>query len=338
MEEKCIIAVDVMGGDNAPSVVVDGIRAALAEDENLQVLAVGPEDALAALAGPGFERCTPKVATQVIAMDEHPANAVRTKRDSSIVVGCKTVKAGEAHGFYSAGSTGAVLVGATLHMGRVKGVSRPMLGTIVPTATGPLLFCDVGANADCKPEYLLQFGLMGAAYMHGVFGIPTPRIALLNIGEEDTKGSAFAQETNALMRKSLHGFAGNAQGKDILNGGFEVIVTDGFTGNVCLKAIEGTLKMLFKSIKTSLMSSTKSKIGALLIRDSLGGLKAELNPDLYGGAPLIGVAGACVIGHGNSNAEAIKNGILMTAKTARSNLSGLIAEQLATMAASQETE
>ncbi len=148
------------------------------------------------------------------------------------MVGCKAVKAQEADGFYSAGSTGAVLAGATLYAGRVKGVARPMLGIVLPAKTGPLLFCDIGANADCKPEYLAQFGIMGRYYMRAVFGIEEPAVGLLNIGEEDTKGSAFAQETNALMYQKVPGFVGNAQGKDLLNGGFDVIVNEGFTGNV----------------------------------------------------------------------------------------------------------
>ena len=324
--DHCVIAVDVMGGDNAPQVVIEGIAAALATDPDLEILAVGPEGAF----GDALpERCTYRVASEVITMEEHPANAVRTKKDSSIVVGCKAVKEGAAQGFYSAGSTGAVLVAATLRMGRIKQVSRPMLGTIIPSGTGPLLLCDVGANADCKPEYLLQFAVMGNAYMRAVFGVDEPRVGLLNIGEEDTKGSAFAQETNALLRAELPGFAGNAQGKDIVNGGFDVIVTDGFTGNVCLKAIEGTTKFLFKSIKKHLLSSWRSKVGAVLIRRSISGLKEQFNPDTYGGAPLIGVDGACVIGHGSSNAEAITNGILMTARVARSNLTGRISEAMA---------
>ena len=333
--ETCIIAVDLMGGDYAPDVVIQGIKLALAEDETLRVLAVGPEDHLSGLSGERIEKLP---ASQIIAMDEHPANAVRSKKDSSIVVGCRAVKAGQADGFFSAGSTGAVLVGATLHMGRVKGVSRPMLGTIVPSATGPLLLCDIGANADCKPEYLLQFGQMGAAYMKSVFDVQAPKVALLNIGEEDTKGSMFAQEVHALMREKLPGFAGNAQGKDIAYGGFDVIVTDGFTGNVVLKTIEGTTTFLFKSIKSSLMSSAKSKIGALLIKSSLRQLKHQFNPDTYGGAPLIGVKGACVIGHGNSNAEAIKNGILMTARVAKSGLNDRIAAVLETAGESAVAE
>ena len=335
--EYCRIAVDVMGGDNAPDVVVEGIREALAADATLQILAVGTPDSLEALRKDAGERLALREASEVIAMEEHPANAVRTKRDSTIVVGCKAVKAGEADGFYSAGSTGAVLVAATLHMGRLKGVSRPMLGTVVPSMTGPLLFCDVGANADCKPEYLVQFGMMGRAYMQAIFGVENPRVTLLNIGEEDTKGSAFAQETNALMRQQVPGFVGNCQGKDIMNGGMDVIVSDGFTGNVCLKTIEGSIKMLFKTIKATLMSSAKSKVGALLIKGSLSELKERFNPDVYGGAPLIGVKGACCIGHGNSNAEAIKNGILMTAKVARNDLNGRIVQALEKAADSDAT-
>ncbi|MBQ3385813.1 MAG: phosphate acyltransferase PlsX [Eggerthellaceae bacterium] len=329
-----VIAVDVMGGDFAPDVVVEGIAAALAEDPNLEVLACGLPEVVEPLAG---ERCRALAASQVIDMEEHPANAVRAKKDSSIVVGCKAVKAGEADGFYSAGSTGAVLVAATLHIGRIRRISRPMLGTVIPSATGPVLLCDVGANADCKPEYLSQFGLMGEAYMRSIFGVEAPKVGLLNIGEEDTKGSAFAQETNALMHAQLPSFVGNAQGRDITGGGFDVIVTDGFTGNVVLKTIEGSMKYLFKCIKSSLLSSFKSKIGALLIKNSLSGLKEQFNPDAYGGAPLIGVAGACCIGHGSSNAQAIKNGILMTARMVRSDLTGNIVRGLDAIDAAKAT-
>lgn len=333
---RTVIAVDVMGGDDAPQVVVEGIRMALAKDPELEVLAVGLPQAIAGLRDEA--RCTILGCTQIIDMAEHPANAVRQKRDSSIVVGCKAVKEGRAQGFYSAGSTGAVLVAATLHIGRIKGISRPMLGTIVPSAQGPVLLCDIGANADCKPEYLVQFGLMGEAYMRALFGLDNPRVALLNIGEEDTKGSAFAQECNAAMREALPSFVGNAQGRDITGGGFDVIVTDGFTGNVCLKALEGCTKTLFKGIKAALLSSFKSKMGALLIKGSLKDLKETWNPDVYGGAPLIGVAGACAIGHGSSNAEAIASGILTTAKVVRANLTGLIAEGLAEIAAARANE
>ncbi len=333
--ESCTIAVDVMGGDNAPEVNIEGIKAALAEDPDLHILAVGKPEALVEL---HIDRCETREASEVIEMDEHPANAVRSKKDSSIVVGCKAVKAQEADGFYSAGSTGAVLAGATLYAGRVKGVARPMLGIVLPAKTGPLLFCDIGANADCKPEYLAQFGIMGRYYMRAVFGIEEPTVGLLNIGEEDTKGSAFAQETNALMYQKVPGFVGNAQGKDLLNGGFDVIVTDGFTGNVCLKAIEGTVKYLFLSIKDVLYSSTKNKIGGALINKSLHELKDDVNPDKYGGALLIGAAGACCIGHGNSNAEAIKYGILVTAAAARSQTNTLIAEALQNEKAAQEGE
>ena len=259
-------------------------------------------------------------------MAEHPANAVRKKKDSSIVVGCRLVKEGQADGFFSAGSTGACLAAGTLVMGRIKGIARPALATVLPSPKKPVVLCDVGANADCKPEYLLQFANMASIYATKVLGVEHPSVGLLNIGEEEEKGSAFAQEAHALLKQNLPGFKGNAEGRDVLDGPFDVIVCDGFTGNVCLKTIEGTAKLLFGEIKSILKSSTKTKIGALLIKDGLKGLVKSIDPDAAGGAPLLGVKGACIVGHGSSNARAIKNGVLASAQFVRSGVSEVIAQ------------
>ena len=184
----------------------------------------------------------------------------------------------------------------------------------------------MGANADCKPEYLVQFAHMGAAYMRGIMGVAQPQVALLNIGEEETKGSAAALEAHEALKAAVPEFAGNAEGRDLLAGTFDVIVTDGFTGNVSLKTIEGTSKVLMKYLKDAFMSSTKSKIGAVLAKGGLGDLKAKVSPDTYGGSPLLGVAGACIVGHGSSNARAVANGIHVAAATVRAGVADLIAQ------------
>lgn len=328
MAETATIVVDAMGGDNAPGVVLEGVAQALVEDKDLQVILCGPADIVGPFSAE-HERCGAQAASEVIAMGEHPARAVRQKKDSSIVVGCKLVKEGKADGFFSAGSTGACLAAATLVMGRIKGVSRPALATVVPSPVRPIIMCDVGANADCKPEYLVQFAQMGSIYAKRILGIESPKCALLNIGSEDTKGSQFAQDSFKLMQRKLDNFAGNAEGGDILNATYDVIVSDGFTGNVCLKTIEGTSRALFGAIKDSLMSSTVAKLGALAIKGSLKNLKDSVSPDTYGGAPLLGVKGACIVGHGSSNATAIKNGILISAKSAKLHITDEIEQAIA---------
>ena len=321
------ISVDALGGDNAPSVVLDGVELALAADDDIRVILCGPADVVEPFAA-AHERCEAKATTEFIDMAEHPANAVRKKKDSSIVVGCRLVKEGQADGFFSAGSTGACLAAGTLVIGRIKGIARPALATVVPCPKKPVVMCDVGANADCKPEYLVQFGQMASVYAEKVLGVENPRTGLLNIGEEDTKGSQFALEAHRLLREQLPNFDGNAEGRDVTAGTFDVVITDGFTGNVCLKTIEGTAKMLFSELKGIMYASVLTKLGAATMSKGLHDLKDKVNPDVYGGAPLLGVKGACIVGHGSSNAEAIKNGVLTTALVARAGVSELIAQTL----------
>ena len=325
MAEHITISVDALGGDNAPGVVLEGVAAALEQDKGISVILCGPADVVEQFAAE-HERCEARVTTEVISMAEHPANAVRKKKDSSIVVGCRLVKEGAAQGFFSAGSTGACLAAGTLVMGRIKGVSRPALATVVPSPVKPVVLCDVGANADCKPEYLVQFATMASAYATRVLGVEHPVIGLLNIGEEEEKGSAFAQEAHALMKQQVPGFAGNAEGRDVLDGPFDVIVCDGFTGNVCLKTIEGTAKVLFGELKTVLKSSMITKLAALAIKGGLKELLGSIDPDAAGGAPLLGVKGACIVGHGSSSARAIQNGVLASAEYVRSGVSEIIAQ------------
>lgn len=325
MDGNVVLTVDALGGDHAPAVVLEGVASALAEDTGLEIILCGPAEVVEPFAET-HERCKAQVTTEFIDMDEHPAEAVRKKKDSSLVVGCRLVKEGAAQGFFSAGSTGACLAAGTLVMGRIKGVARPALCTVIPSPAKPVVMCDIGANADCKPEYLVQFAQMATIYMKNILKVEDPQVALLNIGEEDTKGSTFAQEAFALLKSEIPNFAGNGEGDDILPGNYDIFVTDGFTGNVCLKTIEGTSKTLFKALKEVFYSSALTKVGALTIKGGLKDLMTRVSPDTYGGAPLLGVKGACIVGHGSSNPTAIKNGIHTTASIVRTDVSGLIAD------------
>jgi glycerol-3-phosphate acyltransferase PlsX len=327
-DHAVVVAVDAMGGDRAPGAVLEGVKQAVAADPHLRVMLVGPADIVTPAAA---DRVTPVVATEVIAMDEHPASAVRTKKDSSIVVGCRLVERGEAAAFFSAGSTGACMAAATLVMGRIPGVLRPAIAAVIPGARRPTVLLDVGANADVKPEMLVQFALMGAAYAHEVLGVDRPSVALLNIGEEPTKGSALAQDAYALLDASVPGFIGNVEGRGLPAGAADVVVTDGFTGNVALKVLEGLASVLFGRIKEVLTASMLTRGAALLIAPGLRRLKAEIDPEVYGGAPLLGVDGVCIIGHGSSSERAVANGIAVAARAARGALPTRSAEALASL-------
>lgn len=326
--QEVTLTVDALGGDDAPQHVLEGIAAALEEDPALRIIVCGPEEVVLPFAK-DRERCDAVCTTECISMDEHPAEAVRRKKDSSLVVGCRLVKEGAAEGFFSAGSTGACLAAGTLVMGRIKGISRPALCTVIPSPVKPVVLCDIGANADCKPEYLLQFAKMASMYAENVLEIVQPQVALLNIGEEDTKGSIFAQEAFALLKEGLPNFVGNAEGNDILSAQYDVFVTDGFTGNVCLKTIEGTSNLIFKTMKDIFYSSLLTKLGALTFKSQLKSLRDKISPDTYGGAPLLGVKGACVVGHGSSSPLAIKNGIHTTAKIVRTEVALKISDTVA---------
>lgn len=322
------VVVDAMGGDDAPGVVLEGVGQAVAQDPSLTVILTGPEDVIVPFAAQ-HGNVIAHPTTEVIGMGEHPAEAVRRKKDSSIVVGCRLVKDGEAGGFFSAGSTGACMSAATLVIGRIKGVKRPAIATVLPSPVAKVVFADMGANADCKPEYLVQFARMARVYAQVTLGIDNPGVGLLNIGEEETKGSEFAQECHRLMKEHVPNFRGNAEGRALALGGFDVIVTDGFTGNVALKVYEGVGMALLAGLKETIYSTTKSKIGGLLIKDALSQFKDELSADKYGGAQLLGCKGVCLIGHGSSNAQAICSGVLATADAIRQDMPGRLAFALA---------
>ena len=322
--EMVKLVVDALGGDDAPAAVLEGVEQALAAAPDIQVILTGPADVVEPFAV-AHERCEAVATTQLIEMGEHPANAVRKKKDSSIVVGCRLVKEGRAQGFFSAGSTGACMSAASLVMGRIPGVKRPCIASVIPSPVAKTILCDMGANADCKPEYLLQFAKMGQVYAQVALGIEQPSVGLLNIGEEKIKGSQFAQDCHQLLKEQLPGFAGNAEGKNIALGGFDVIVTDGFTGNVALKTYEGVGKALLGSLKQTLLGSLRTKIGALLIKPALKELMSKVSADEYGGAQLLGVKGVCLIGHGNSNAQAVCSGVLATASAIRMGMPAKLA-------------
>lgn len=321
------LAVDAVGGDFAPEAVLQGVGTALAADPALRVLLVGPAGVVDAFAA-GHERVEAVVTTETIGMDEHPTAAVRSKKDSSIVVGCRLVKEGRAAGFFSAGSTGATMTAATLVIGRVRGVARPAIATVIPTAGLPCVLLDVGANADGKPEHLVQFAVMGAAYARTTLGVLEPRIALLNIGQEPTKGSQFAQDAHALMTASVPGFIGNVEGYDIPAGAADVVVTDGFTGNVALKLMEGMSKQLLGEFKGAMLSSPVNKVAAAVLKPSLDALRDKLDPDSHGAAPLLGLDGLALIGHGSSSAKAVASALRVGAVAVRGGLVERIASSI----------
>ena len=308
------IAVDAMGGDYAPEQVVFGaVRAA--RKYRCEIVLVGDEPRIREVLQreKGWEDLgiTIHHTTQVIEMDEHPADAVRTKKDASVVVATRLVKDGECDAVLSAGSTGAAVTAAQLILRRIKGIGRPTIATPMPTPKGVTLLLDSGANVDSKPEHLVQSGIMGAIYAEHVFGTKNPRVGLLNIGEEETKGNEQAKATYQLL-KTMHtiNFQGNAEGRDIPKGNFDVVICDGFVGNVVLKFGEGLAKTIMKLIKEAVKEGgILPKLGALLLMPTLKKLGKKLDASEYGGAPLLGVNGCCLISHGSSNAKAICSAI-----------------------------
>ena len=308
------IAVDAMGGDFAPEQIVFGaVRAA--KKYNCEIVLVGDEPKIREVLKreSGWEKLgiTIHHTSQVIEMDEHPADAVRTKKDSSVVVATRLVKDGECDAVLSAGSTGAAVTAAQLILKRIKGIGRPTIATPIPTTKGVTLMLDSGANVDSKPIHLVQSGMMGSIYAEYVFGIKNPRVGLLNIGEEETKGNEQAKETYPLLKamKTIN-FCGNAEGRDIPKGNFDVVICDGFVGNVVLKFAEGLAKTIMKLIKEAIKDGgIMAKLGALLLMPTLKKLGKRLDASEYGGAPLLGVNGVCIISHGSSNAKSICSAI-----------------------------
>jgi len=308
------IAVDAMGGDYAPLETVKGAVEAVCERDDIVVCLTGREEEIKKeLEKYTYNKEQIEIvnATEVIETGEPPVNAIRRKKDSSIVVGMNLVKNGEADGFVSAGSSGAVLVGGQVIVGRIKGVERPPLAPLIPTEKGVSLLIDCGANVDARPSHLVQFAQMGSIYMEHVVGIKNPRVAIVNIGAEEEKGNALVKETYPLLKECPGiNFIGSIEAREIPHGGADVIVCEAFVGNVILKLYEGVGGTLISMIKKSLLSSLRTKLGALLIKPALKETLKSFDSSQYGGAPLLGLKGLVVKTHGNSKSKEIKNSII----------------------------
>jgi glycerol-3-phosphate acyltransferase PlsX len=312
------IAVDAMGGDNAPAQVLQGATEAAGE-YGIEILAVGSPGVVQPLLDnhPNL-RLVP--CTQVIAMDEHPAHAVRAKPDSSMAVCARLVKEGKADGWVSAGNSGAIMATAVFIQGRIKGVERPALGSIVPIKNGFAYFLDVGANVDSKPDYMVQFATMGAIYAREMLGRKDPRVALLSNGEEEGKGDELVKETARRLKISMRGFVGNVEPKDLYAGKADVIVADGFVGNIAIKMAEATADFLFRSLREEIPRTLTGKLGGMLIRDGVRRLRRSIDWREFGGAPLLGIDGVAVVAHGRSDARAVKNAIRVTKEAVENQL------------------
>jgi glycerol-3-phosphate acyltransferase PlsX len=335
-DRKVTLALDAEGGDSAPEEIVAG--ALQVASPSLKVLLVGrPEVIEPFLCGADRSNVELVASSSVVGCDMEPASAVKNMQDSSIVVGCKTVAEGRSEGFVSAGSTGAMLAGSLLFIRRASGIRRPAIVTILPGDDGPVVFLDAGANADCRAENLLEFGILGAAFGAAALGMVRPRVGLLNIGEEREKGSELARAAYGLLSKSGLEFVGNVEGRDILRGVADVVVTDGFTGNVALKLLEGCSSSLFLRVKQAAESSLRAKMGGLLLRPALREVKAGLDPEEYGGTYLLGVKGLVVICHGNSSRRAIANALRFGAEALRKGVLSTVEREFELLSSSTRT-
>jgi phosphate acyltransferase len=314
------VAVDAMGGDRAPEEVVAGALEAASED--IQPILFGP----AGLDTGGLELVE---TAQVIGMDEKPADAVRAKPDSSLVAACRAVGEGNADAVVSAGNTGAMLAACFLELRRLPGVARPAIAVVIPAKRGPCVLIDSGANADARPEHLVQFAHMGSVFAQEVLEVRDPEVRLLSIGEEPEKGNQLTLEAHALLAgaEGLR-FAGNTESRDLLLGAADVVVCDGFIGNVVLKLMEGTIKIVLEELREEIVSSRRGRVGGLLVRPAARGLRQRLDPDTYGGAYLLGLRGLAVIAHGNSSRRAIANAIRLAARGVEHDVVGTLAQRL----------
>lgn len=330
MAEYVKVALDAMGGDNAPHEIVKGAVDALAERDNLYVYVVGRQDAInAELSKYSYDKNRLEVvdASEVIETAEPPVMAIRKKKDSSIVKAMNLVKDKTCDAFVSAGSSGAILVGGQVIVGRIKGVERPPLAPLIPTKDGVALLIDCGANMDARPSFLVQFAKMGSVYMKYVMGVENPRVGLVNVGAEEEKGNALVKETFPLLKSCPDiNFIGSIEARDIPLGGADVIVCDAFVGNAILKTLEGVGKMMIGMIKESLTANLKSKIGALLIKGSLKNSLKKVDVSEYGGAPLLGLNGLVVKTHGSSKAGEIKNTLIQCITFKEQNINDKIKE------------
>jgi glycerol-3-phosphate acyltransferase PlsX len=323
------IAVDAMGGDRGPAEIVAG--ALEARSNAIEPVVFGD---------PGLDTQGLELVetSGVISMHEKPAEAVRAKQESSLVASIRAVAETKADAVVSAGNTGAVLAAGLLELRRIPGVLRPAIAVPIPGERGPSVFLDAGANADARPEHLLQFATMGAVFAKEILGVADPEVRLLSIGEEAEKGNALTLEAHALLAASELNFAGNAEGRDVLRGAADVLVTDGFTGNVVLKTLEGTILTILDALRAEITSTTTGKLGGLLIRPAARRLRRRLDPEGYGGAYLLGLRGLAVIAHGSSSRTAIANAIRLAARGVENDVVGRLAARLAASNREGQTE
>ena len=334
MGEYVKVAVDAMGGDHAPAEIVKGAIEAVNESDKVKVYLVGLQDAVEKeLAGYTYNKEQVEVvpASEVIETAEPPVMAIRKKKDSSIVKALHMVKEGVCDAYVSAGSTGATLVGGQVIVGRIKGVERPPLAPLIPTEKGCALLIDCGANVDARPSYLVQFAKMGSIYMENIMGVKNPRVGIVNIGAEEEKGNALVKETFPLLKNCPDiNFVGSVEARDIPAGAVDVAVCEAFVGNVILKTYEGVGLTLIKKVKAGMMSSLRSKIGALLVKPALKSTLKEFDLEQYGGAPMLGLKGLVVKTHGSSKANEIKNSILQCIAFSEQKINEKIKEKIGT--------
>lgn len=332
MSNPIVVAVDAMGGDNAPVEIIKGAVNAVQESDKIRIKLVGPEDILKTeLAKYEFDNSRIDIvnATEIIETAEPPVLAIRRKKDSSLVVALNLVKNHEADAFVSAGSTGAVLVGGQLIVGRIKGIDRPPLAPVLPTAKGPMLLVDCGANVDARPDHLVKFARMGSIYMESIMGIKNPRVGIVNVGAEEEKGNALVKETFPLLKECTDiNFIGSVESKEIPAGYADVVVCDAFVGNCILKMFEGVGMTLVKELKESMLSSFRGKIGALLVKPSMKKVLKKYDASEYGGAPMIGLNGLVIKSHGSSDAKEIKNSIFQCISFIEADVTGKIRKSI----------
>jgi glycerol-3-phosphate acyltransferase PlsX len=310
------IALDAMGGDYAPATTVEGAVEALVENNDLSVILVGDEAEISAeLKKKNFmgRQVSVKHASQTVEMDESPLTALRRKKDSSLRVAVDLVKSNEADAMVSAGNSGVVMATALHVLGKIQGIERPAIAAVMPTLKGRFVLIDAGANVDCKPLHLYQFAIMGEAYARYIFNIENPKIGLLGIGEEDAKGNELTKESSKLLRNSHVNFIGNVEGKDIFAGEADVVVCDGFVGNIALKISEGLAEATSKMLKREISERVSGRIGYLLLKNAFKSFRKKTDYSEYGGAPLLGLSKPCIISHGRSTSKAIKNAIKLAA-------------------------
>ena len=334
MEYKNVIAIDAMGGDNAPAEIIKGAIEAINERADIKLRLFGDKDKIETELNKytyNKEQIGITHTTEEISCNEAPAMAIKKKKDSSLVVAIKSVKSGECDAIVSAGSSGAILVGGQVIVGRIKGVERPPFGALIPTEKGVSLLLDSGANVDARPSHLLQFARMGSIYMEHVVGIPHPRVGIVNVGVEEEKGNALVKETFPLLKEcSDINFTGSIEAREIPHGGADVIVCEAFTGNVILKLYEGTASTLMHIVKKGMMSSLRSKIGALLVKSALKETLKSFDATQYGGAPLLGLKGLVVKTHGSAKAVEVSNSIIQCVTFKEQKINEKIQESLKT--------